>query len=177
MVQWDKPNIPHKGWYCIGMEDLGEFVEDGDIEYESCEMCGKERIRYVHIMKHDEYGVLRVGCSCASKMEEDYSNPKKRDDDFRKRATRRTNFMKQDWRQRENGNYTLRYKGDTITIMKSRYGTNYGVIFNGDQIWDYNGKRNMDLDTSKRAAFDLFDSRHEMKRNSSPFMDYEWSDD
>ena len=49
-MRWDKPNIPHRGWEYIGMEDLGEDVYPGDpIPYEQCEMCGKEKIRYVHL--------------------------------------------------------------------------------------------------------------------------------
>jgi len=175
MNRWDRPDIPHKGWVCVGMEDLGEFVDDGDIEYESCEMCGKERIRYVHIMSHNDFGILRVGCGCAAKMEEDYENPKQRDDEARNKASRRTTFMKKDWRRNENGNYTIRYKGETITIMKSRYGSGYGVIFKGTPMWEYKGRRNMDLYTAKRAAFDLFDSLHEVSRRPRQSWDFdEW---
>jgi hypothetical protein len=177
MTRWDRPNVPHKGWVCIGMEDLGEFVDGGDIEYESCEMCGKERIRYVHIMSHNDGGILRVGCGCAAKMEEDYENPKQRDEEAKKKASRRTSFMKKIWRRNENGNYTLRYKGDTITIMKSKFGSTYGVIHKGTLIWDYKGRKNMDFNTSKRAAFDLFDSQHDVSRRSASFTDYEWRDD
>lgn len=44
------------------MEDLGKEVDFGEeIRYERCEMCGNEKIRYVHIMTHPEYqGELRV---------------------------------------------------------------------------------------------------------------------
>ena len=49
MLRWNKADIPHKGWEYIGMEDLGEDAYPGDsIPYEQCEMCGKEKIRYVH---------------------------------------------------------------------------------------------------------------------------------
>jgi len=141
-------------------------------------MCGKERIRYVHIMRHNEFGELRVGCGCAAKMEEDYDNPRTRDDEARKKAARRSNFIKRDWRRNENGNYTLRYKGDNITIMKNKFGPGFGVIYKGKPIWEYKGRRNMDLDTAKRAAFDLFDSLHEVTRRPTPSWDYEeWSDD
>jgi len=38
----------NKGWKEIGIEDLGEDLESGDdVEYEQCEMCGQEKIRYV----------------------------------------------------------------------------------------------------------------------------------
>lgn len=78
-MRWNKVDLPHKGWTEIGMEDLGENTEFGEeIEYEQCEMCGNEKIRYVHIMKHpDVDGELHVGCICASKMTDDYVNPEK----------------------------------------------------------------------------------------------------
>jgi hypothetical protein len=56
MVRWDRTGIPHKGWNCVGMEDLGEDIMPGeDIPYEQCEMCGNEKIRYIHILSHPEY--------------------------------------------------------------------------------------------------------------------------
>lgn len=173
MNRWDNPDMPHKGWTCIGMEDLGEFVDQGEIEYESCEMCGKEKIRYVHIMDHKEYGTIRVGSSCAAKMEEDYVKSGQRDDECKKRAARRSNFLKQRWHARENGNFTLKYKGDIITIIKSKFGHSYGVIFKGSFVWEYKGRKNMNLDIAKRAAFDLFDSLHEPKSTPTPYFNGE----
>ena len=87
-MRWDKKDIPHKGWTEIGMEDLGEEAEFGeDIEYERCEMCGNEKIRYVHIMTHPEFpGELRVGCICACHMTDDYENPEARERDLKNRV-------------------------------------------------------------------------------------------
>lgn len=53
MNLWDQPNIPHKGWSYVGIVDLGEECScDEEVEYEQCQMCGKERIRYIHILEH-----------------------------------------------------------------------------------------------------------------------------
>ena len=109
-MRWDKKDIPHKGWTEIGMEDLGEEAEFGeDIEYERCEMCGNEKIRYVHIMTHPEFpGELRVGCICACHMTDDYENPEERERDLKNRVQRKKNFMKKEWRQVvRTGNFTL----------------------------------------------------------------------
>ncbi|MDD2958951.1 MAG: hypothetical protein PHE06_07960 [Lachnospiraceae bacterium] len=64
MGDWNKAGIPHKGWTCIDVVDLAEDSEPGDeVQYEQCEMCGNERIRFVHIMHHPEYSEeLHVGC-------------------------------------------------------------------------------------------------------------------
>ena len=49
-----------------------------EIPYEQYEMCGNERIRFVHLMQHPDYPhELRVGCVCAEKMSDDYVNPRK----------------------------------------------------------------------------------------------------
>lgn len=74
MARWDNPGIPHKGWMLVECIDLGEGVYgDDEIEYETCEMCHNEKIRYVHILTHPNYpGEIHVGCDCACKMTEDY---------------------------------------------------------------------------------------------------------
>ena len=41
MARWDLPGVPHKGWILVGFEDI---KEKPDAEYETCEMCGNERI-------------------------------------------------------------------------------------------------------------------------------------
>jgi len=76
LARWEREGIPHKGWKEIGIEDLGEDLEFGDdVEYEQCEMCGQEKIRYVHVLQHSDFnGELRVGCVCAEHMTDDYIN-------------------------------------------------------------------------------------------------------
>lgn len=174
MIRWDKAEIPHKGWKYLGMEDLGEDLVPGEsIKYEQCEMCGKERIRYIHLLKHLDYsGEIRVGCVCASNMIDDYVNPQEREKDLKNRANRKKNFMKQEWRQKpDSGNYTLRYKGEYITIMRSKYGSGWGVVFQGEHRWDFHGKKITDLYTAKKVAFDLFDELHESQYQAQPYWD------
>ena len=163
MSRWSKEGIPHKGWECIDVIDLGEGVFEGEaIPYESCEMCDQEKIRYIHILKHPNYcGEIHVGCDCASKMTDDYVSPPQRENDLRNRANRRRNFMKQSWRVKpETGNYVLRYKGDYITIVKNQYG-GFGVVFKGIRQWNYCGNKILDFDTARIVAFNLFDELHE----------------
>ncbi len=175
-MRWDKAEIPHKGWQYIGVEDLGEHAEAGGlIDYEQCEMCGNERIRYVHLLEHPDYnGEIRVGCVCASKMIDDYIDPKESERELRNRANRKINFMKREWRFKpDTGNYTLRYKGNYITIMKSKFNSNWGVIFKGEYLWDYNGKKITDLHSAKNVAFNLFDELYESREQIQPHWDGE----
>ncbi len=117
---WNREGIPHKGWSCLDVIDLAENGED--IEYEQCEMCGNEKIRYVHIMRHPEFpDELHVGCVCAEKMADDYINPRKYETALRNKATRRKNFNKVEWRFNSLKNtYNKKYKGEYITIVSVR---------------------------------------------------------
>lgn len=174
MLRWNKSDIPQKGWEYIGMEDLGDNVYPGDsIPYEQCEMCGKEKIRYVHLLRHPDYiGEIRVGCECASKMTMDYVTPGEQERNLRNRANRRKNFMRQEWhRKPETGNYTMRYKGDQITIAKSKRGSSWGVVFKGKWQWDYHGKKITNFDTARVVAFNLFDELHESHCQAQPYWD------
>ena len=67
--KWSQTGVPHRGWACVGIEDLEEPAQ-------FCEMCESVEIRYVHLMEHPDYPeTLGVGCICAEHMEEDYVNP------------------------------------------------------------------------------------------------------
>lgn len=161
MARWDNPGIPHKGWILVGCVDLGEDTYgDNEIEYETCEMCHNERIRYVHILKHPDYpGEIRVGCDCACKMTEDYVTHPEDERKLRNRASRKRNFIKQEWTKNLNGNWILRYKGDRITAIE-RNGE-YGFVYHNHWVWDYKGRKIHDLETLKLAAFDVFDNEYE----------------
>lgn len=164
MARWNKEGIPHKGWRYVDVEDVCEgVVGDEERVYEQCQMCRNERIRYVHILQHPEFdGMIRVGCDCASKMTDDYVNPQQREKDLRNRVNRKRNFLKQGWRLNpRTGNPVLRYKGEIVTIMRSHYGTNYGIMYRGKPVWKYQGRYIYDLDTAKQAAFELFDEPHD----------------
>lgn len=161
-MEWNKAGIPHKGWTCVDVEDIAEYFDDAEeIEYEQCEMCGRERIRFVHIMRHPDYpDELRVGCVCAEKMSDDYVNPRRAEDTLKKRAVRRKNFNRKEWSYNPAKNtYSKKYKGEYITIMQGRYG-NWGVFFAGKRIWDYDGSKIRSMEEAERIAFEVFEQYH-----------------
>ena len=149
--------MPHLHWVCTGMIDLRE--DDPLAELEICEMCGKEGIRYVHVMEHPQYPQLvQAGRVCAENMENDYNAPGKRERDLLNRYNRKMTFLKKEWQHRQNGNYVLKFKGKYLTIMPSTYNkNNFGVIYDGQSIWNYKGRKISDIWTAKIAAFDIFD--------------------
>jgi hypothetical protein len=120
---WNAPGVPHKGWYCAEVIDLEEAVH-------TCQMCGKEEIRYVHVMAHKSHSELQVGCICAEKMSEDSVGPKEREKNLRNRAKRRTNWLvHRGWRTNVKGSYTIRANGWTITA--------YPKEIQGRAMWGY----------------------------------------
>lgn len=162
MAEWNRKGIPHKGWQCIDVIDLGEDIgPDETIPYEQCEMCGNEKLRYAHIMSHPDYpGELHVGCVCAEKMTNDYVNPRKCETALKSKASRRRNFYKQQWRLNPaKRTYSKKYKGEYITIMESLNG-NWGVFFANHRIWEYGGKKIHSFEDAERVAFEVFEEYH-----------------
>lgn len=158
MARWDNPGIPHKGWTLVDCIDIAEdLCGDDEIQYETCEMCYNEKIRYVHILTHPDYqGEIRVGCDCACKMTEDYVTHPDDERRLRNRAVRRMNFLKQEWYISRNGNKVLKYKGEYITAVQKC--GRYSCVYNNQWTNNYRGKSIMDLETLKLAAFDAFDN-------------------
>jgi hypothetical protein len=95
--KWSQPGVPHHGWICVGMEDLGEPTGE-------CEMCESQAIRYVHQMKHPEYpDELGVGCVCAEHMETDKGASRSREKDLKNVAEKRKRWLTRKWRLSEKG--------------------------------------------------------------------------
>lgn len=160
MTQWDRAGIPQKGWKHLRIEDLRDSISEGQvIRYEECEMCKNTRIRFVHVLKHQEYPYeLRVGCECAEKMTDSYNDVRKKEREIRNRSNRRMVFLNREWLQNQKtGNYYLCYKKIYITILRSTYDDGFGVICQGNCIWKYRGKKICDIESAKLAAFDLYE--------------------
>lgn len=108
---WKREDVPHSGWECEGVSDLGEPVG-------ICEMCGYQIIRYAHHMYHKDYGHLTAGCVCAGKMEGDVEAAKKRESDFKNRQSRQTHFYLKKWKKSHKGNEYLKIDGHIIVLYR-----------------------------------------------------------
>lgn len=109
--KWSKPGVPHRGWTCVDIEDLEEPSA-------VCEMCEKQEIRYVHYMEHAEYPeVLRVGCVCAGRMEENYERAKRREGALRLAAGRKRRWLTRKWRTSLRGNPFLNVDGYNVVVF------------------------------------------------------------
>jgi len=152
--RWDTKGLPHKGWSCVGMEDLGSA--DGQ-----CEMCGKEEIRYVHFMEHpDVEGTVSAGCICAEKMEDEYgherSRARRREAKLRSAAGRRARWPDlQGWRRSQKGNVHIKKDGRHVVIF-TRASRFKFLIEGADGSTYFSPRSYADVLEAKLAAFDAF---------------------
>ena len=108
---WDNPNVPHKGWRLIAVEDLGAPDH-------TCQMCGNEEVRYVHVMEHDRHEQLEVGCVCAEKMSKDYVTPVEMQTRLADNAKKRHALITSpQWSGTWSGNQKVRRNGKTHVVF------------------------------------------------------------
>ncbi len=107
--QIDNYKIPKDDkWICIEIKK----VEDPQV----CDMCEKEHVKNLHVMRHDKYpNLMEVGCIFAGQMTDDawvvmMHNPElKSNMKFRKK--RRNNFPNRTWKKsKKNGNLFIKLR-------------------------------------------------------------------
>ena len=115
---WKRDDVPHNGWSCVGVEDLGAPVG-------ICEMCGYQIIRYAHHMEHPRYHSLICGCVCAGRMEGNVEEAKRREAEFKNMQARRISFFKRKWRRSRKGNDYLKIDDHVIVIYNIKPGNQW----------------------------------------------------
>ena len=138
----------------MGVEDL---FEDGRPElepkYATCEMCGNERIRFVHHVRHPECpNDLSVGCMCAEKMSNDYVRPRAHEEALKSRAGMRSRWLQRKWRISKQGNDWLKLNGYVLTVYRKADGYRYSIV-RGERK-SFARQAYPDQDAAKLALFD-----------------------
>lgn len=121
-AHWNNKDVPHKGWILVDVIDVREDGQPPDeTDYEKCMMCGNEKIRYVHIVEHNEIEEqYRVGCICAEKLTEDYVNPKEREKELKRKSNERISWIKKKWKISKSGNHYLNIDGNNIVVFDDK---------------------------------------------------------
>lgn len=149
--KWSAAGVPHKGWQCIGVEDLREPSA-------VCAMCECVEIRYVHYMEHPDYpDELGVGCICAEHMENDYVRPRERETRLKNMARRRSKWHNRKWNISRNGTSYLNTDGFNIQVFEASDAEAGWVIaiMNRQKLNRAKGRRRyVCLANAKLAAFD-----------------------
>jgi len=152
MNYWNQKDLPHKGWSFIKVIDTREDGQTNDeTDYASCNMCGNEKLRYVHIMRHPEVSNdIEVGCICAEKMSSDYINPKKNENTLKNKANQRTRWLQRKWKLSANGNYYMELKGNHLLVFrkKNRWSYKFNKTFSNESF--------LTIDEAKLALFETF---------------------
>jgi hypothetical protein len=148
---WKQSGIPHKGWILNDVIDIRKDRESEDeTDYETCMMCGNEKIRYVHLLKHPEVeDEFRVGCICAENMTNDYYNPRQREKELRNRANRLKNWHNRKWKLSQKGNFYLKIENHILVIFKDKFTRKFKVMIDttaGSKVFE-------NLEKAKIAAF------------------------
>ncbi|MEP7144796.1 MAG: hypothetical protein ABI707_18070 [Ferruginibacter sp.] len=148
---WNIEGIPHKGWALKAVYDVREGGQSEDeTAYETCMMCNNERIRYVHVLTHENVPhEFKVGCVCAEKMTNDYENPKRLENELRSNARKRIQWVKRIWNISANGNHYLNFELHHLLIYRdkktNKFKCKIGEIF---------GQKSFDkLEQAKNAIF------------------------
>jgi hypothetical protein len=146
--KWRQPGVPHRGWVCTGIEDLGEPAA-------TCEMCEVQTITYVHTMWHPDYPhPLDCGCICAGHMEQDLVAAREREAAVKRRGARRSRWLHRHWRTSRHGNPFLNADGFNIVVFP--HGTGFGARFvdNHTGLKSFSPRSYFSEEMAKLAAFD-----------------------
>lgn len=158
------PGVPHKGWQLNDVIDLQ--LDEGLVfgEYEDCEFCDQEQIRYVHILSHSDYfDSIRVGCICSCNLTEDYVTPKRRERELRNAAARRARFPDRKWRTTKRGGQTITIDGFRVTV---------GKISTGKfRLWINSKEGTRSYDELRTAKIRAYDAVQEMKTRAKQQKD------
>jgi hypothetical protein len=147
--KWSDRGIPHRGWRCIDIEDLGEPRME-------CEMCESQSIRYVHHMEHPAFPqVLAVGCVCAGHMEGNIAAARGREASMQSRIGKRKRWTTRKWKVSNKGNPWIRADGYRVTVYKRGNGWATTVGSDDDSLVQHSRRSYPSIDQAKLAAFDL----------------------
>jgi len=151
---WDNSHVPHKGWHD---EEVYDANPDNDGTYHTCEMCGNTLVRWVHVMRHEQYWKdLEVGCVCAEKMEDDYERPKDLEQRVQNRSKRKVTWLTSEkWRRSAKGNLCRRLGGERgmLIIMPDQFNDGKWVVVLDSKF--HTGYATEDA--AKCAAYDMID--------------------
>ncbi len=141
---WKRDDVPHDGWHCVGVVDLG-------LPAGVCRMCGYQIIRYVHIMQHPSFHrKIGAGCVCAGRMDGDVERAKERENALKNRQNRMETFLSIKLKKSRNGNEYFKYKGELITVIPDKFKKGYWKAV-------YKGKFSDPFPTKESALLEVFD--------------------
>jgi hypothetical protein len=159
------PGVPHKGWQLDDVIDLRLDKGRHYGEYAICEFCGKEQIRFVHLLSHVAYPTaIRVGCVCCERLTEDYITPRQRESQLRTRAARRERWLDGIWKISRKGNeYRKTRDGHHVVVFsvgRGRFKCRIDGVL-GTLVYDSSNE-------AKVRIFDVLEKRRMVNKEKTP---------
>ena len=145
--KWDRPDVPHRDWYCVNIYDHNkpDWI---------CEMCDYQPVRYVHVMEHQNYGTLKVGCICAGRMEQDIERARQREAQFTGTIKRRSKWLGRRWQTSASGNEYINTDGFNIVVFPRGGSWSGRIEYRDTGKTIFSQKRYQTSQQAKLAAFD-----------------------
>ena len=152
---WNEPGVPHKGWHCIWIWDIAWSPSTNSPIV--CKMCENTKLQYFHVLRHTDYPrALSVCCACATKMEQDPSAAKAREEHLRRAADPYQRLLTRKWKSSQLGNPYLCFENYLVTVFPDRAGRwRYSIKrTDWDNKPDFSRKHFGSVDDAQRAALD-----------------------
>lgn len=153
IIKLEALGAPHSGWIC---EDV-EIMKDATF---TCDLCGYDRIKYVHIMIHPQWnGEFRVGCVCDGTMSGNMLAAQERDDAAKRKESRKRAFLKKQWVEHQAGFMVLPKTRRTITAETDSFRGRefYKVIVGGEPYQWWENRRIETLEAAKAVVFEVLE--------------------
>ena len=116
----DNPEVPREDWRCMEVADLAD--RHGAPPEILCEMCGSSRIRFVHVMEHDNFDeALGVCIDCAEKMTGDTVNPERIERQVRRKASARDAWLAGHWYLSARDNLVTQVDGVNMGVFPVKF--------------------------------------------------------
>lgn len=146
--KWSVAEVPHKGWVCVDIEDLGEPSV-------VCGMCDSQTIRYIHHIEHPSYHtVLQVGCICAGHMESDLNASRAREVSMKSRTAKRNRWLSRVWMVSAKGNPHIKADDYRVTVHRRDGVWAFTIAALDDSTFQRSHRNFKTIDEAKLAAFD-----------------------
>lgn len=142
-------HFPRSGWRCVGVEDLRAPTE-------TCDACGRRRLRHVHKLRHADWPAeIGCGCVCAGLLEGNPGEARRREKALRSFSGRRGGWLDaKGWRPLRSGGEAIE-RGEWRCFVHPRVGGWGAVARHLKRDFEVRSTNPFsDLDEARSAAFE-----------------------
>ena len=158
---------PKTGWI------YEEEYDTEDYGAEQCELCGTY-LRYVHVLRHPDWGFIMVGCECANNLLNNTIASDK-EKERKERAEKWKRYMDSPkWKSRKNGYFYKNNKGRIIIWNnRGKYKLCYQLYDNNEDVEFYPTRGDGTYSSLREAKEKGFDILYpDVQKNSDNFCPF-----